>query len=491
MLVTLALLAAGCAAAPSRPPGWVVVGLDAGPNALDPRRASDASAALILGLVHRGLTAPGADGEPVADLATSWEMPDPTTYRFFLRDARFQDGTLVTAADVVATYDSLARPAFRLQQRDGLELVAEVVAEDARTVRFTLREPSPAFLLATRLAILPRACAAGNDCRVGAGPYALAAADVDTVTLEAAPRVGPLPAIPGILFIISPDSVSRALGLARGTIDLVQNAVEPDLLPWLRNEGLTVVATPGSTFHYLGVNARLPTLGDGRVRRAIAHAIDRAAIVEYVLAGNARLANGLFPPEHWAHADLPALAYDPERARALLAEAGRGPIRVTLKTSTVEVRRRIGEAMAAMLAAVGIEVEIRPLEWATLYGDVRRGSFDLFALAWVGIEEPDHYRALLHSAMTPPRGVNRGFYADDEIDVLTTTARTLRRRDERHDAYVRIAEVVLRDLPYVPLWWVDNVVVANPRLTGFEPTPSGDLRWLARARWTERRDGGA
>jgi hypothetical protein len=82
-------------------------------------------------------------------------------------------------------------------------------------------------------------------------------------------------------------------------------------------------------------------------------------------------------------------AYDPELARRLLVEAGGGPVHITLKTSTVEVRRRIGEVLAAMLAAVGIEAEIRPLEWATLYGDVRRGAFDVFALAWVGIEEPD------------------------------------------------------------------------------------------------------
>lgn len=468
-----------------------MVGLDAGPNALDPRLATDASAALILGLVHRGLTAPGPDGEPIPDLAESWDSPDPTTYRFVLRDARFQDGRPVTAADVVATYASLVRKPFQIQQRDGLDLVAEVIAEDARTVRFTLREPSPSFLLAARLAILPRACAAEPDCRVGAGPYALASARVDTIELAAAPGVGPLPAIPAVLFVISPDSVSRALGLARGTIDLVQNAVEPDLLPWLRSAGLEVVATPGSTFHYLGLNTRLPALGDGRVRRAIAHAIDRAAIVEYVLAGNARLANGLFPPEHWAHADLPGPAYDPERARALLAEADLGTIHLTLKTSTVELRRRIGEAIAAMLAAVGIDVEIRPLEWATLYGDVRRGSFDLFALAWVGIEEPDHYRALLHSAMTPPHGVNRGAYADAEVDALTTTARTLRARPERRDAYVRVAEIVLRDVPLVPLWWVDNVVVMNPRLTGFEPTPTGDLRSLARARWAQRPEHGA
>lgn len=485
------LVVGACAQAPQRPPGYVVVGLDASPNALDPRMASDASAALILGLVHRGLTTSGPAGEPAPDLAAGWERPDPLTYRFVLRAARFQDGAPVTADDVVATYRSLARPAFRVRQRDGLELIAEVVAEDERTVRFTLSQPSAAFLLATRLAILPAGCAATDECRVGAGPFALAASGVDVVELAAAPIADPAAELPGVAFVISPDSVSRALGLARGTIDLVQNAVEPDLLPWLRAAGLEVVTTPGSTFHYLGFNLRLPELADARVRRAIAHAIDRAAIVEYVLAGNARLANGLFPPEHWAHAEVPAPTYDPALARRLLDEAGAGTVQVTLKTSTVEVRRRIGEAIAAMLAAVGVTVEIRPLEWATLYGDVRRGAFDLFALAWVGIEEPDHYHALLHSEMTPPRGTNRGGYVDAEVDVLTTTARALPGRAERLAAYARVAEIVARDVPWVPLWWVDNVVVKNKRLLGFVPSPSGDLRSLARARWATPGENGA
>lgn len=483
----LACLATGCAAPPQRPPGYVVVGLDAPPNALDPRAASDASSALILGLVHRGLTTTSTHGDPEPDLAERWEVPDPTTYRFFLRPARFQNGAPVTAADVVATYRSFADPLVRARPDARLDLVSDVAAEDERTVRFTLHEPSAAFLYATRFAVLPAACAQQPECRVGAGPFRLVAAGLDRVELSAAASAEPPPTIPGIVFLISPDSVSRALGLARGSIDLVQNAVEPDLLPWLVNAGLDVIATPGSTFHYLGINLERHDLSDARVRRAISHAIDRTAIVDDVLAGHARPAGELFPPEHWAHAGVATDDYDPDLARRLLAEVGGGPVRITLKTSTVEVRRRIGEVIAAMLAAVGITAEIRPLEWATLYGDVRRGAFDVFALAWVGIEEPDHYYAMLHSAMTPPRGSNRGRFADAEVDALTLAARTTLDRDQRLVLYRQVAEIVHRDVPYVPLWWVDNVVVKNKLLHGFIATPSGELRWLAQARWDAAR----
>ena len=462
----------------------MVVGLDAPPNSLDPRTATDASAVAILDLVHRGLVRTSTDGAPVPDLAESWDSPDAVTYRFRLRPARFQDGRSVTADDVVATYASLARPAFQAARRDGLELVSDVTAENPRVVRFTLREPSATFLGATRLAILPSACAAEPDCRVGAGPFRLDRIALDTVDLRAAQTADPVPAIPGLRFSISPDSVARALGLARGTIDLVQNGVEPDLLPWLEQSGLEVVSTPGATFHYLGINLRRPELADPRVRRAIAHAIDRAAIVRWVLGGHARVANGLFPPEHWSHADVPDLGYDPALARRLLDEAGAHDFRVTLKTSTVELRRRIGEVVGAMLGDVGITADVRPLEWASLYGDVRRGSFDLFALAWFGIEDPDQYYAILHSSMTPPRGSNRGGFADAEVDALTVEARGPIAREARRARYERVAEIVQRDVPYVPLWWSDNVVVKNRRLAGFVPSPTGDLRALSGVRWT-------
>jgi peptide/nickel transport system substrate-binding protein len=468
-----------------------VVGLDAAPTSLDPRTATDASSAMIAGLVHRGLTTTDASGEPVPDLATRWESPDPLTYRFHLGHARFQTGEPVRAEDVVATYRSLAAAARQARPHEALGFVAEAAAEDERTVRFTLREPAAAFLHATRLAILPAACAAKPDCRVGAGPFRLEDAGVDSVRLAASATAETPPAVAGIVFRVSPDSVSRALALARGSIDLVQNAVEPDLLPWLRQQGLEVVATPGSTFHYLGLNLRHPALADRKLRRAIAHAIDRDAIVRWVLAGHARPANDLFPPEHWAHRGVEGYRFDPALARRLVAEAARKPPYLTLKTSNVEIRRRIGEVIAGMLGGVGIPTEVRPLEWATLYGDVRRGSFELFALAWVGIEEPDHYHAILHSSMAPPRGSNRGGYADPEVDVLTVEARHVADRGTRRGLYRRVAEIVHRDVPFVPLWWVDNVVVKTRRLTGFVATPTGDLRSLATARWDDGPAGAA
>jgi peptide/nickel transport system substrate-binding protein len=184
------------------------------------------------------------------------------------------------------------------------------------------------------------------------------------------------------------------------------------------------------------------------------------------------------------------MRHDPARARRLLDRAGfrdpdgAGPLprfRLIYKTSTQVGRRRLAEAIQAELGAVGIAVDIRPYEWGTLYADVRSGNFELCALAWVGIGDPDLYYLAFHSAMTPPRGYNRGYYRSNVMDRLTARARTTLDAAERRRLYARVQRRAARDLPVVPLWWEDRVVVQSRRLDGFEPTPSGDLRGLATA----------
>ncbi|MEY4947949.1 MAG: hypothetical protein RL698_160 [Pseudomonadota bacterium] len=480
------LLLAGCQGVPAPPADYLVIGIETAPTSLDPRTALDATSAQVTDLVFRGLSRPGDDGGFLPDLADGWSHQG-LEWTFHLRPARFHDGSPVRAADVVATWRSLARAEMRGLRSSEWEPIASVDAPDEATVRFVLREPHAPFLASTTIGIVTERCAAsGRDCDVGNGPFRFVARGVDTVTLAAAETADPRPSLPGIVLRASPDGASRALGLARGSIDLVQNAVEPELLPWLEGRGLSVASTPGSNFQYLGFNLDVPALRDPRVRRAIASAIDVPAIIAGLLAGRARPAGELLPPGHWAHAGRVPPTYDPALARYLLDEAGVHGLRLQYKTTTVDLRRRMAEAIAGYLRAVGIDVEIRPLEWAALYGDVRRGNFELVSLAWVGISDPDLYYGWLHSSMRPPRGNNRGGYSNPLVDHLTSAARAEDATDRRTALYRQVAAETERDLPFVPLWWVDNTVVHTRRLVGFAPSPSGDLRGLVAAGW----DGG-
>jgi peptide/nickel transport system substrate-binding protein len=388
-------------------------------------------------------------------------------------------------------------PALRSPKREALAAIERVDTPDGATVIFRLREVSASFLDATNLGILPARLAAGGQLApalvVGAGPFRVAGLTGDGgVDLAAhAGYMDGTPAIAHLRFRVVPDGVVRALELASGSVHLVENALEPDLLPWLAAQpDLELVISPGTTFQYLGLNLRDRRLADRRVRQALAYAVDRDAIVRHLLRDTARPASGLLPPSHWAYEpEVATYAHDPERARALLSASGLGASaaealrQFSYKTSTVELRRRIAEVFQANAAAVGLGLDIRSYEWATFYEDVKRGNFELYALAWVGVSDPDVFFRIFHSAMRPPAGNNRGEYASPAMDALLEAARRTLDRDERRRLYAGVQRLAADDLPIVPLWWADNVVVKTRRLVGFTPAPDGDLRALATARF--------
>jgi peptide/nickel transport system substrate-binding protein len=357
-----------------------------------------------------------------------------------------------------------------------------------------LRQPTPAFLDETGLAIHPSHEARGVAPPTGAGPFRLVEARAgDRLVLAPNPGFhGGPPAIRRLVLRVVPDPVVRVLLLDRGEVHFLQEALDPELQAWLEAKAhLTVTRRPGSSVLYLGLNFRTPVLRQRRVREAIALAIDRAELVRTVLGGLARPATGLLAPEHWAYAPLAARTPDPARARRLLDQAGfpdpdgPGPavrLRVVYKSSSQPSRRRLAEAIQAQLAAVGIGLDIRSYEWATLFADVRSGNFQMVAMAWVGINDPDFYHRAFHSRLTPPLGYNRGGYDDPVIDRLTNLAGRTVDPVRRRQLYQRVQRRLARQLPVIPLWWEDRIVVHSTRLHDFAPMPSGDLRGLATAR---------
>jgi peptide/nickel transport system substrate-binding protein len=496
--ILAAPLALGTMATCSRsdtPAPFLTVGLESAATDLDPRFATDATSTRIGDLVFRSLTRLDEHRRHVPDLATTWRFEDTQTLRFDLRrDARFSDGTPLTAADVRATYQSILDPTTGSPKRGDLSFLEAVDDPDEHTVRFHLRGPFAPILESTSLGILPRAeIARGGRVLVGSGPYRIAdvRSNGDVRLIDSAGQR----AIPEIVFRVVPDDTVRALELDKGTIDFVENAIEPDTVRWLESRsGLCVERTPGTTFQYLGINFTDHRLRDVRVRRAIALAIDREDLVRHLLGGDARPATGLLAPEHWAYdGDVRVYRHDPAAAKRLLDEAGfpdpdgDGPavrFRLSYKTSTLDSRRRVGEALQSMLAAVGVGLDVRGFEWATFYDDVRRGNFQLYSLSWIGVNDPDFFYGLLHSTMQPPLGNNRGGYANPEMDRLTEAGRETLDPARRREIYAAVQRLSAEDLPFVPLWWTDNVVVRSGRLCGFVPRPDGSLAslpetWLA------------
>jgi peptide/nickel transport system substrate-binding protein len=487
----VAIMANACERAkPAPPANYAAVEIAVSPISLDPRIASDAMSERICELIYSSLLRLDHRGNWTGDLAASFERPTPLSVVFHLRRGiHFSDGRRLTARDVIATYDAVLDPANLSVKRAAFAELASITAPDDDTVVMTTRRPYAPALEMARLGIVPDGSPPpGRDATLappGSGPFKLASFSRDERVLLARNPLNPGPAgaISGISFKVVPDPTVRALELAEGLADFAENdAVQLDLIPWLAaRPNLVASRSPGTTYQYLIFNFRDRDLRNINVRRAIAYGIDRAAIVHAMLKDAARPATGLITPQNSAYdGGVTHYNYTPARARALLEAAGydsRHPLRLEYKTTPEG--RRLAETLQAMLRPLGIMIDIHTNEWATFYSDLSRGNFAIAASQWVGVNDPHQYELIFASSEIPPHGANRGAYANPMMDQLLAAGDSTMALNDRKLIYARVQAIAADDLPYISLWWMDNVTVMNRRLHGFEPYPNGSLASLA------------
>jgi peptide/nickel transport system substrate-binding protein len=493
-----ALVLCGCdSSKTSLDSGTVNFLMDSAPTNLDPRIGADAYSAHVDGLMFSSLVARDAHMNVIPDLAQSWDIPNPLTYIFHLRaGVKFHDGRPLTSADVKYTFDTIIFSALKTPKRGAFKMVTSVEAPDDATVIFHLSEAYASLLtsmVSPEIGIVPRGSGAEMAQHpIGTGPFRFVSATTDEeIVLERNENyfAGP-PKIERLRMRIVPDAIVRALELRKGSADAAINSLTPDMVLTLAKErGLAATEEPGTTMAYLAFNFDDPILAKREVRQALAYATDRATIIKYLLRGQARPAQSLLPPNHWAFdADVQQYDFDPARAETLLDAAGypRGAdgvrLRLTLKTSTDEFTRLTSAAIADQWKRVGVVLELRPLEFATFYTDITRGSFQMYTLRWVGANtDPDIFEYVFGSKRIPPVGANRGHYRNPELDILLDEARVEIDQERRKAILVRVQEIVARDEPYINLWYVDNVCVHRDRLEGISLSPGGDYDFLGSA----------
>ncbi len=488
-------LAAACSGPPpAQPAGILQVDIETSPTSTDPRFATDALSSRINELIFESLVRLDARGEFQGELAETIERPSAREIVFRLRrGVRFSNGRELNARDVKFTYESVLDSQALSPKRAGLRPLESIAVSGDHTIVMTTHEPYAPALEMAMLGIVPEGSpiqsGRGADAPPGTGPFKLVSfTRDDAVALARNPfHERRARGADGVVFKVVPDPTVRALELIKGICQFTQNSIQPDLLPYLRAKpNLVVLKSPGTAYQYLAFNFRSPALLDLRVRRAIAYAIDRKSIVDSYLRGTARVATGMLAPNNWAYtADVMTYSYDPERARQLLDEAGYlagpdGMRGLALAYKTTPEGARMAEIIQAMLKRVGINVSVRTNEWATFYGDIQRGNFELTSLQWIGINDPNHYYMVFDSRMSPPIGLNRGAYSNRAMDRLVESGSIELDPVRRREIYAQVQRLAAEDLPYVSLWWHDNVVVMSGSLEGFEPFPNGSLRSLAK-----------
>lgn len=471
--------------------------LESMPTNLDPRIGTDAFSEHIDYLLFDSLLERDDHLGLAPDLAEKWDTPDAQTYVFHLRHGvRFSNGQLLTSADVKFTFDSIRSGPIKTAKRGAFALVDAITAPDPWTVIFHLRAPYASFLLnLTRQAsgVVPQNAGPGfAQHPIGTGPFHLVRMVTDEeILLERNPAYfAGMPTLDSVRFRIVPDALVRALELRKGSGDLEYNSLTPDMVSGLaRDANIEVTRAPGTALAYIAFNFDDPILAHRGVRQALAFATDRRSLIKYLLRGQARPAESLLPPNHWAYD--PSVAhydFDPRRADSLLDAAGfpRGPdgirFHLELKTSTDESTRLLAAALQDQWHQVGVQLDLHSLEFATFYADITRGSFQLYTLRWLGANlDPDIFEYVFSSAKLPPAGANRGHYRNPQLEALLEQARVTADQPKRKEILSQIQRIVAEDQPYINLWYYDNVCVHRRRISNIQLSPSGDFDFLQHA----------
>jgi peptide/nickel transport system substrate-binding protein len=499
LLVGLLLLPLfSCSAKPD--PNTLVMIIESSPTNLDPRVGIDAQSERIDNLIFDDLLSRGDDLNVTPGLAERWETPDPLTYIFHLHHSvKFHDGRPLTSRDVKWTLDSLLQGKIRSTKTAAFHFVDHIDAPDDFTVIFHMKEADAALLWNLSdgaMGIVPYG--SGDEMTlhpIGSGPFKFVSAETDKeVIVERNDEYwGEKAKLARVRFAVVPDATTEALELRKGSADVAINAsYSPDTVLTLQREPqLAIERGDGTRLAYLAFNLRDPILRDMRVRQAIAYALDRQPMIDYLWRGQARQARSILPPQSWAYnGDVPPYDHDPAKAMQLLDAAGYPALNgvrfhITMKTSTDDNTRLMVAVMQQQLRAVGIVLDIRSFEFATFFSDVTHGAFQMYGLRWIGgNEDPDIFSLCFSSSRFPPNGANRGFYSNPKVDALIDQARHEVDPKVRKPLYAEVQSMIADDLPYINLWYLDNVLVHTRRVRNLKLNPAGNYDFLRTAELT-------
>jgi peptide/nickel transport system substrate-binding protein len=503
-----------------------VVVLDTRPDTLDPLDGVDASSYRLQQVMFNSLLKKNERFEYVGDLASDYTVAeDGRAVTFTLRDGvTFHNGQPLTSADAKYTIEYLlssnkkkAAPFFLSTTAAGAaqapqggkpaSYIETVETPDARTLVIRLRQPW-IQLLPNLVAVPVIPQGSGETQRtqpVGSGPFKYVASDEGQLTYDFAAHEGyweGAPSIKNLRLRAVLDANTLQAELESGRIDIAPGPsnLSPDVFKFMsQNPNLKVEQFPGANIQYLGFNVEQPPLDNVKVRQAIAYAVNREVIVRDLLLGQARIAHSILPESSWAFDAGQRYAYDPARARQLLDEAGfrdpdgDGP--ATRFSKPLVFKIPSGNAATAQfvgviqnsLKEVGVPAAIETLETNTLIPQLIQGQFEMTTLRWVGgNQDPVFLFDLFHSGEIPAAGRtnvrNRSRYRNSQLDPILNEALNTLDRQKAHELYVRAQQIISQDVPMLPLWYPDIMVIARKGVENIKVDPSGDFSFLKNVR---------
>ncbi|MDI7249419.1 MAG: ABC transporter substrate-binding protein [Bacillota bacterium] len=511
-LLALALvLAAGSGCGGQKQPGAVagdkyggtlVIGIGADATLLDPISVMNNESGFVMSCIYDRLVhyKPGTT-EVVPGLAEKWDVsPDGKVYTFYLRKGvKFHDGTPFDAQAYVKELDRILNPdnPHYYKKQAGIHsfaegtfgLIEKYEATDQYTVRLTLKEPFAPFLANLGMVwsgvVSPAAVEkygfGVSKHPVGTGPFVFKEwVPNDHITLEANKDYwGGRPYLDKIVFRIIPENSVRLLKLQSNEIQLVAD-VNPEDVPRIKQDAnLTLYEQPGLTINGVRLPCTVPPFTDKRVRQALNYALDKEELNRTLYQGLAVTMKSPLPPVNWGYNDaLQGYPYDPEKAKALLAEAGYPQgFETTLLTypnprGYNPVGPRLAVAVQEALAKIGVKARIEQLEWGSFLQTARSGKYRGMALGgWSGDNgDPDNFLYELFSSFTIPVG-NTAQYTNKDLDEILVKARQTTDPKQREELYRQAQAVIMDDAPWIFVNHTKQVRASRANVKGFQLNP--------------------
>jgi len=450
-------------------------------------------------------------GEPISFFA------EPQVVFKLRKNVRWHDGSPFTSRDAAFTYRAIMDDATASPRKPDFDLILKVETPDEHTFRVTYRKPYSPALESWMISLLPAHLLEGkptswwtqnfNRTPVGTGAFRFAEWKTNEfIRVERNPDYfdAPGPWLDGIVYRFMPDQLTLRLAFETRQVDFW--SAEPwTVNAFVNDPRFDVFTSPTSSYTYIGWNLKRPLFQDPLVRRALAHAVDVPSMVRFILYGHGLQSTGLFTPQMWFfNPHIKPFAYDPEKARALLAEAGWKPgpdgilqkngerFSFTLITNNGnEVRRDIATLTQDGLKQLGIEVKVELYEWAVfLKNHINKGDFDAMVLGWSLGNGYDQFQ-IWHSSQANPEQLNVVGYKSEKADRLLDDIRQEYNREKIINMAGDLQRTIYEDQPYLFLYvpegtsvmWKDAYRIRRPDGNGgwidspVEMTKAGWAYW--------------
>ncbi len=451
----------------------LTIGLDNPPQNLDPRKGSDFSSQKIHQLIYNSLFKKDINGNLIYDLLKEHKFINKKEIYFKIKkNIYFHNNKELTSKDIKYTFLSLLSPDFISFRKNTLSVIKSIKIINKYEFVFKLKRAFSPIFEYLIMGIIPEKLKNPETNPIGSGPYKFISYKKGILKLKPFYKNKENKNNFDILKIkIIRDPITRVLELKNSDIDLSVNDIPIDSIKDLKSRNhLEIFNEQGSRYHYIAFNFKNKYLKNIDIRKAIRYSINRDKIIKYLYRGYARKAESLLPPKNEYHLNLPSIDLDLQKAKSLMLKNGfniNKRFRLEFKCSNSGDGKNLGLILKNELKKIFIDLNVIVRDFSSFYSDIKSGNFQLYSLAWTGIYDPDIYYFIFNSKNFPPKGANRGFYKNSEIDKLTELGREIYNKEKRKEIYNKVQEIIYEEIPYISLWYSDNIAVVNKRINNF------------------------